>query len=119
MSVVYRIIRHSLSPGFILGFWATPVMTVAHLVFAVATMVYILMAVQLEERDLMEAHSEYAEYCRTLPMIILFVGGRKGRAAEAAGAARASVAGLQCRAGCEVQGLAGPPGIPARCFYTG
>jgi len=88
--VLYRLVRHPLYLGFILGFWATPVMTVAHLVFALATTGYILIAIQLEEHDLMNAHPEYAEYRRKVPMLIPFLGRRKGRAPATAAAARAA-----------------------------
>jgi protein-S-isoprenylcysteine O-methyltransferase Ste14 len=88
--VLYRLVRHPLYLGFILGFWATPVMTVAHLVFALATTGYILIAIQLEEHDLMNAHPEYAEYRRKVPMLIPFLGRRKGREPGTATAARAA-----------------------------
>jgi protein-S-isoprenylcysteine O-methyltransferase Ste14 len=88
--VLYRLVRHPLYLGFILGFWATPVMTVAHLVFALATTGYILIAIQLEEHDLMNAHPEYAEYRRKVPMLIPFLGRRKDREAATAAAARAA-----------------------------
>ena len=47
-------------------------MTIAHLVFAVATTTYILFAIRLEERDLMDAHPEYRDYREQVPMIIPF-----------------------------------------------
>jgi protein-S-isoprenylcysteine O-methyltransferase Ste14 len=65
--------------GWLLMFWAAPVMTVAHLVFAIGTTVYIFIAIQFEERDLVEFHAEYAEYRRRVPMI-LPIGSSKPRA---------------------------------------
>ena len=65
-----RIVRHPLYVGWFFAFWCTPVMTVTHLLFAVMTTSYILVAIQLEERDLMTAHPEYAEYRRKVPMLV-------------------------------------------------
>jgi protein-S-isoprenylcysteine O-methyltransferase Ste14 len=66
----YRLVRHPLYVGWLLVFWSAPVMTVAHLVFAVATSAYILIAIRYEERDLVELHPEYAEYRRQVPMLV-------------------------------------------------
>ena len=68
---LYRYVRHPLYVGWLFTFWATPTMTAAHLVFALATTAYILLAIRWEERDLLEAHgSAYEEYRRTVPMLV-------------------------------------------------
>jgi protein-S-isoprenylcysteine O-methyltransferase Ste14 len=67
----YRHVRHPLYVGWFFAFWATPTMTVTHLVFALVTTGYILMAIQLEERDLVDFHGEdYVKYRRRVPMLI-------------------------------------------------
>ena len=57
--------------GFLIAFWATPMMTLGHLMFAVITTAYILVALQLEEHDLLEAdRPTYERYRRETPMLI-------------------------------------------------
>ncbi len=68
---LYRYVRHPLYVGWLLTFWATPIMTVAHLVFALATTAYILLAIRFEERDLVDIHGPaYAEYRERVPMLV-------------------------------------------------
>jgi protein-S-isoprenylcysteine O-methyltransferase Ste14 len=67
----YRYIRHPLYMGWLIAFWATPTMTGAHLLFAVLTSAYMLMAIRWEERDLVTVHgSKYQDYQRRVPKLI-------------------------------------------------
>ena len=70
---LYKLVRHPLYVGWFLAFWATPTMTLAHLVFALGTTAYIVVAIQFEERDLLEAYGQaYADYQDRVPMLIPF-----------------------------------------------
>jgi protein-S-isoprenylcysteine O-methyltransferase Ste14 len=68
--VLYRIVRHPLYVGWFCAFWSTPTMTATHLLFALVASAYILVAIQMEERDLMRAHPEYADYRKRVPMLV-------------------------------------------------
>jgi protein-S-isoprenylcysteine O-methyltransferase Ste14 len=77
---LYKVVRHPLYIGWLIIFWAAPVMTVAHLIFALGTTAYILIAIQLEERDLVTAFgSDYVAYRRNTPMLIPRIGPTSSR----------------------------------------
>ncbi len=67
----YGLVRHPLMTGFIIAFWATPTMTQGHLLFAAVTTAYILIAIQLEERDLIGYFGDrYRQYRKDVSMLI-------------------------------------------------
>ncbi|MCV7028014.1 methanethiol S-methyltransferase [Mycobacterium sherrisii] len=68
---LYRLVRHPLMLGFLIAFWAAPTMTLGHLLFSVATTGYILIALQLEEHDLMASlGDQYRAYRREVPALL-------------------------------------------------
>jgi protein-S-isoprenylcysteine O-methyltransferase Ste14 len=88
----YRMVRHPLYVGWFFAFWMTPVMTVAHLVFAVATAAYILLAIQFEEHDLVAEHgAAYERYRDSVPMLIPSLRGEQRDRAQGSAAAAANL----------------------------
>jgi protein-S-isoprenylcysteine O-methyltransferase Ste14 len=68
---LYRLVRHPLMLGLLIAFWAAPTMTAGHLLFSIAMTGYILIAVRLEERDLVDALGhQYHEYRRSVSMLL-------------------------------------------------
>jgi methanethiol S-methyltransferase len=66
----YRLCRHPMMLGFFVAFFATPTMTIGHLLFAVLGSAYIVVGVRLEERDLVASLPEYAAYAATTPRLM-------------------------------------------------
>ena len=78
----YRIVRHPLMLGFLIAFWAAPTMSAGHLLFALVTTAYILVAVKfLEERDLVALYGDtYRDYQRRVPMLLPWPKRKRGGA---------------------------------------
>lgn len=83
---LYRAVRHPIYLGFLIAFWATSVMTLGRLIFAGGMTVYVLTAIQLEERDLMQRYGEaYRRYRARVRMLLPLPTAHKPRDSQAHG----------------------------------
>jgi len=76
---LYRYTRHPLYVGLMIGLWAAPTMTVAHLVFALLCTGYIFVGARLEEKDLENALPEYKRYKKEVPMFMPNIGNKRSQ----------------------------------------
>jgi protein-S-isoprenylcysteine O-methyltransferase Ste14 len=68
---LYRVVRHPLMLGFLIAFWAAPVMSPGRLLFAGVITAWVLLAIRIEESTLVELHGEaYATYRRRVPALL-------------------------------------------------
>ena len=71
MRAIYKQVRHPMMLGFLMGLWATPLMTTSHMLFAGLFTAYIAVGTIFEERDLVTAHGDaYRKYQQEVPKFV-------------------------------------------------
>jgi protein-S-isoprenylcysteine O-methyltransferase Ste14 len=74
MSGFYKIVRHPIQTGILIGIWAVPISTTSHLIFAAGISVYIFIGLYFEEKDLIqEFGATYLDYMKRVKRVIPFV----------------------------------------------
>jgi protein-S-isoprenylcysteine O-methyltransferase Ste14 len=69
--MLYGLVRHPLYAGWMIAFWATPTMSAGHLLLAAFLTAYMLAAIPVEERDLVDLFGEqYEDYRRRVPALL-------------------------------------------------
>ena len=86
---LYKKIRHPIYLSWFMIFWVTPTMSAGHLLLAVVTTAYIMLAALVEERDLLNHFGDaYKRYMETTPRYFPSLRSKRGQRPTPATATR-------------------------------